>query len=83
MWDLFDKALVLSKGYQLFYGLPHDSPDWFKTGLGLSFPPGIAPVDFIVDICNVDFDKSLLPGYEHTFRTVDDIQKVGHGLISF
>lgn len=47
--DMGTQVLVMSKGYQLFFGSPHDAEDWFTSRLGLKLPGHTSATDFILD----------------------------------
>jgi len=76
IWSLFDKVLVLGKGYQLFYGTPSDAELWFTDGLGLYCPPHTSYSDFIMDQANIDFCKEKIYPSNATLTTMDKLKEV-------
>jgi len=77
---MFDKVLVLGKGYQLFYGSPAEANRWFTKGLDIECPPHTSTADFILDQANVDFDKSELYVDRHCPNSINDLKLVRNKL---
>lgn len=51
--------LVLSEGYQLYFGVPNEAVDWFSNSLGYTYAPAHdgAVSDWLMDLVSVGFSK--------------------------
>ena len=59
IWDMFHKVLVLSEGYQLYFGPPESAVGWFDKSLGYPYQvtrDGAAS-DWLMDLVSVGFAK--------------------------
>ena len=57
--EWLSQVLVLSEGYQLYYGPPNEAINWFSKCLGYTFWPGQqgAESDWLMDLVSVGFSK--------------------------
>ena len=59
IWDMFHKVLVLSEGYQLYFGPPDAAVGWFDKSLGYPYQASRdgAASDWLMDLVSVGFAK--------------------------
>ncbi|OCK76589.1 ATP-binding cassette transporter [Lepidopterella palustris CBS 459.81] len=63
IYDIFDKAMVLYEGRQIFFGYAKDAKQYF-TDMGWECPPRQTTGDFLTSVTNPD-ERIARPGYEH------------------
>ncbi|KAL6229440.1 hypothetical protein BDW75DRAFT_245735 [Aspergillus navahoensis] len=75
IYELFDKALVLDEGRQIFYG-PASSAKPFMESLGFGYTNGANVADYLTGV-TVPTERKILPGFEGSFpRTHDELLAV-------
>ncbi|KAM0756056.1 putative ABC transporter [Meredithblackwellia eburnea MCA 4105] len=74
-YDIFDKVIVLYKGYQIYYG-PANSAREFFTSRGYHCPPRQTTADFLTSLTNPT-ERIVEPGWEKRVpRTPEEFAKV-------
>ncbi|KAF3386286.1 Brefeldin A resistance protein [Penicillium rolfsii] len=72
IYELFDKALVLDEGRQIYYG-PASSAKSFMESLGFGYTDGANVADYLSGV-TVPTERKILPGFEGSFpRSHDDL----------
>jgi hypothetical protein len=53
------QVVVLSEGYQLYFGSPESAPTWFDWGLGYPYDPDRdgSVSDWLIDLISISFQK--------------------------
>jgi ABC-type multidrug transport system ATPase subunit len=70
IYDLFDKALVLDEGKQIFYG-PASAAKPFMESLGFGYTDGANVADYLSGV-TVPTERKILPGFEGSFPKNND-----------
>ncbi|KAL2786105.1 ABC-2 type transporter-domain-containing protein [Aspergillus keveii] len=70
IYELFDKALVLDEGRQIFYG-PVSSAKPFMESLGFGYTSGANVADYLTGV-TVPTERMILPGFEGSFPQSHD-----------
>lgn len=74
IYDIFDKAIVLYEGRQIFFG-PCDQAKQYFIDMGYECPPRQTTGDFLTSVTN-PLERKVRPGYEGKCpRTPDDFEK--------
>eukprot|EP00884_Botryococcus_braunii_P010837 jgi/Botrbrau1/19755/Bobra.0124s0008.1 len=84
IWDMFHKVVVLSEGYQLYFGAPEKAPTWFDWGLGYPYDPDRdgSVSDWLIDLISISFQKPKDFG-ERTMTTKDQVAAAAQQFLSF
>ena len=64
IWDMFDRFMLLSKGYTVYYGEARNKTLEYFERIGYPCPTNYNPADFVLMLTNTDFKenrKSLFP----------------------
>ncbi|CEG74916.1 hypothetical protein RMATCC62417_10044 [Rhizopus microsporus] len=62
IYNLFDKVLVLDKGYCIYYGPVNAAKSYFES-LGFYCPPRKSIPEFMTGLCNIT-EREVRPGFE-------------------
>lgn len=62
IYNLFDKVLVLDKGYCIYYGPVSSAKSYFES-LGFYCPPRKSIPEFLTGLCNIA-EREVRPGFE-------------------
>ncbi|PSR95277.1 ABC transporter G family member 26 like [Actinidia chinensis var. chinensis] len=75
MFHMFNKVLLISEGYPVYYGKARESMDYF---LSLRFVPDIAmnPAEFLIDLATGQVNDIRVPEELHASRATADHEKV-------
>jgi ATP-binding cassette subfamily G (WHITE) protein 2 len=59
IWNMFDQALILSKGRMMYSGLVKEVIPWFSRELGFTYDPLVNGVisDWVIDLVSIGFPK--------------------------
>ncbi|XP_057473739.1 ABC transporter G family member 26 isoform X1 [Actinidia eriantha] len=80
MFHMFNKVLLISEGYPVYYGKARESMDYF---LSLRFVPDIAmnPAEFLLDLATGQVNDIRVPEELHASRATADHEKVVIGYL--
>ena len=59
VWESFDTLTLLSQGLLLYSGPIHDAVPMLERTSGETFPQNCNPADFMLDLINHDFERTL------------------------
>jgi hypothetical protein len=69
------QVLVLSQGYEMYFGDAGKAEKWFSESLGYPRPLDSSAVDFILDLVSVGFVKDPEIYHAKTMKTIADVHE--------
>lgn len=80
IWDMFNKLVLLSEGYLMYYGPVDEVTYWFNHTLGYSYnveEQGL-PADWLLDLVSISFHNSL---HSYGFKTIPQLEEASNKFI--
>eukprot|EP00884_Botryococcus_braunii_P016094 jgi/Botrbrau1/3168/Bobra.37_2s0003.2 len=80
IWDMFNKLVLLSEGFLMYFGPVNEAKAWFQDNLGYSYSVkehGL-PADWLLDLVSIGFHNSL---HSYGFQTINQLEEASHKFI--
>eukprot|EP00884_Botryococcus_braunii_P002265 jgi/Botrbrau1/12039/Bobra.0293s0015.1 len=80
IWDMFNKLVLLSEGFLMYYGPVDEVTHWFQYSLGYSYnvnENGL-PADWLLDLVSIGFHNSL---HSYGFKTIPQLEEASNKFI--